>query len=38
MLQNRELAIQRYETVIAANAQSEQASTARKNLKQPYHY
>ena len=34
--QKRDLAIQRYQNVIAQNADSEQAEVARRNLKEPY--
>ena len=37
LLQKRDLAVQRYNAVIAAQSGSEQAQTARKRLQQPYH-
>ena len=36
LLQKRDLAIQRYQNVIAQNADSEEAEVARRNLKEPY--
>lgn len=36
LLQKRDLAVARYNAVIAAQADSEQAQTARKRLRQPY--
>lgn len=37
LLQERERAVRMYETVIAANAESEEAAVARRGLKEPYH-
>ena len=36
LLGKRDLALQRYNAVIAAQADSDQAQTARKRLQQPY--